>query len=241
MTELVYYADAYLDTLTTTVTKVYEEGVVFAATIFFGRSCGVKPDQGRILVNDQVLPCLGVKRSHGDLVHIVDAPSSDFPEVGETVILEIDWQRRFAQMKMHTVLHILSAIVWQDFNTFVTGSDITPTKGKLDFDFDRNLTPEELKAIEERANSIIKEGHETSATTISLEEAVNTPGLIRTKDNILPKGLQEVRIVNIGSVDVQTDGGIHVQRTDEIEPITITKHRNKGKGRRRIEVAFQHE
>ena len=235
MTEKIYFQDAYLKEETARVLAVIEEGIILDRTLFFGKACGVKTDTGYIFFGLNKSKVLSQKTIKNNVVHIIEG---EIPEINAQVKMVLDWGRRYMMMKYHTSLHIISSIIWKRFGVLATGSDITPDKAKIDFDFERNLTKDELKEVEDSINLVIEEDHKTSSFTMPLDKALQTDGIIRTKSNILPKGLQEIRIVKIGTVDQQADGGIHVKSTSEIGEVKIIKHKNKGKGRRRIEICI---
>ena len=238
MTELLFFKDPYLKETKAKVIEKLEEGVVFDKTIFFGKSCGVKPDKGKLYFNGHEAEVLSIKKSNGKFIHII---KGDCPEIFTEVNMKINWNRRYAMMKYHTALHIISTIIWKKYTVLVTGSDINVHKSTIDFEFNRNLNKEELEILENEINSVISKNHKISSEYMSIELALNTPGIIRTKSNLLPKGIKEVRLVKIGNVDLQADGGLHVQSTNEIGRIKIVKHKNKGKGRRRIEIIVEEE
>jgi len=233
MTHLKYYDDPYLKELQCTVTEVYQDGFCLDQTIVFGRSCGVKPDTGEFKALDVIYNIIGRREEGNKIIHLVEG---DVPEIGIHGTLTINWEKRLSMMQLHTTLHILSSIIWKEYDVLVTGSDITPEKAKIDFDMERNFTKEELQSLEDRTNKIIVEGHSITSGVISPEEAKKVHGFIRSKTNIIPKGITELRYTKIEDVDMQADGGIHVRSTSEVGGIKITKQKNKGKGRRRLEV-----
>ncbi len=240
MTELVYYENQYLKKLNATITQVKGNEIVLDKTIFFGRSCGVKPDRGVIIAGNQKYNIVDIKKEGDSIFHVTDNPI-DIGLVGKEAELQIEWPRRYAMMKLHTTLHIVSGLIWQKYHVLVTGSDITPEKASIYFDFDRNLSKEELEELTTEVNRVIMEDHNTYSEEMDIEEAENTPGIIRSKTNILPDGLKVVRIMNIGTVDRQADGGIHVKSTKELGKFKITKQKNKGKGNRKLEVRLLDE
>ncbi len=233
-TKPLYFDDAYLRRVKAKVLKVVERGFIPDQTIFFGKSCGVKPDTGWVRFGSTEHKVNGTRNEDGAIVHLLDSGCD--MNVGDGVELILDWEPRYRMMRLHTTLHIISALIWQEYGALVTGSDITPAKAKIDFDFDRSLTEEELEVLRSNVQDIIDKDVSTSTETMSLDEAVSTPGIIRTKRNVLPKGLKTVRIVKIGDIDRQADGGLHVRSTKELGTFRILKHKNKGRGIRRIEV-----
>ena len=158
-------------------------------------------------------------------------------EIGKQVLQKIDWDYRYQLMKHHTVLHILSAVVLQKFEANVTGGTIYIDKARLDFDlqeFNKNLA----QSLVDEVNTIILQNHEVSIQFVDRNTAERDPELIRTKVNLLPSFITEIRLVKIGDVDIQADGGLHVKKTSELSNIELVKTENKGKGRKRITVSI---
>jgi misacylated tRNA(Ala) deacylase len=157
-------------------------------------------------------------------------------QVGDDVQCEVDWDYRYKLMKHHTALHILSAVVWDETQAKVTGGTIYENKARLDFDL-IEFNKEMAAGFVEKTNQLIDEDHKVSIDFLSREEADKDPDLIRTKVNLLPKSITEIRTVKIGDVDLQADGGLHVKSTKEIGSVSLVKVENKGKGRKRISIA----
>ena len=235
MEKLLYYDDPYLTEITTKIRKVTNDGLYFEETIFYPRGGGQPSDKGIIQLNNEEIPVEGVKKTPEGILHIVKNP--EMLKEGQEVKLKIDWEHRYSLMKLHTSLHVLSAIVYKRFQKLVTGGDISPNKARLDFDLEK-LTPEIKEELEKELNQELDKGHEVTWKFIPRDEAEKIPALIRTKINLLPKEIDPIRVVQIGDIDLQADGGLHVKNTKEIGKIIIKKIENKGKGRKRIVISF---
>lgn len=237
-TRTLYYEDAYLKEVRAKVIEIIDGSLVLDQTIFYPEGGGQKDDFGTIEWDAHKIEIKKLGKSHGKLLHIPVEENLTLPQVGKTVKLKIDWNRRFAMTKIHTALHLLSAMIFEEYGVLVTGGDITPEKGKLDFDFDKNLSLEEREKIQNMVQKAIEDDLQVTSEFISREKAETIPDLIRTKVNLLPKGLIEIRTVKIGEIDYQADGGLHVKSTKELGTFKITKAKNKGKGRRRLEISL---
>ena len=141
-------------------------------------------------------------------------------------------------MRTHTAMHVLCGTIFRDFNALVTGGDMEPLRGRMDFEFE-NLHKDLVHVIEESVNAEIEKGHEVRTKILPREEAFQIPDLIRTKINLLPPAIKEVRTVEIVGLDLQADGGTHVHNTSEVGKITIPNYKSKGKINKRIYVDLQ--
>ena len=242
MTDLLYYKDAYLKELDTKVVSSNEDGVILEQTIFYPGGGGQKPDTGYITwsKNGNTLQATisNTKKVGNEILHVLNE-GSPHPEPGTETHLVLDWERRYLMMRVHTSLHLLSAVIWQEYGVQVTGGDIKPGTGKLDFDFEHRLDPETKMHIESKVQELIDADLPVSARVLPREEAFQIPDLIRTKINLLPESLKEIRVVEIEGADLQADGGLHVKHTKEIGTFKIVKSKNKGKGRKRLEIAVE--
>ena len=234
--KLLYYEDPYLKEAEAVIRKIVNEGIYLDQTIFYPRGGGQPSDKGVIIVNDKEIPIKNVRKTEQGILHEID--ETQYLEEGQKIKLKINWEHRYALMKLHTSLHVLSAIVYNKFGKLVTGGDIAPKKARLDFDLEK-ITPEIKQELEEKLNKELQKGHEVSWEFISRKEAEKIPALIRTKINLLPKEIDPIRIVKIGDIDLQADGGLHVKNTKEIGKIIIKKIENKGKGRKRVVITFE--
>ena len=234
MTELLYLDDSYLKEFAAKVIEIFsdENAVVLDRTAFYPTGGGQPCDIGEIEHDDKISKVIKVKKIDGRILHFVDG---NLPEAGTEIVGRIDWERRYKMMRTHTAMHSLSAIVWKDYKAHVTGGNIEPLAGRLDFEFEK-IDAEMTAEIEEKVNAEIKKGLEVSSEILPRAEAENIPDLIRTKINLLPPGLTEIRVVKIGDLDLQADGGTHVRNTSEIGTIKIVGYKSKGRINKRIKI-----
>ncbi len=236
-TDLLYMTDSYLREFDATVVAVDPEGsrVALDRTAFYPGGGGQPHDVGDLVVGDQVLPVRKVKRE-GDLVwHWVEGP---LPETGTPVHGRIDWERRYLLMRTHTALHILSAVVFRDYGAKVTGGNMEPGKGRMDFEFE-TLTRDLVQEIEAKVNAEITAARPVRVRILPREEAFQIPELIRTKINLLPPHITEVRVVEIEGLDLQADGGTHVANTREVGRVRIPEYKSKGRINKRIYIVVE--
>ena len=234
MTDLLFREDAYLRTATAKVVACHENGVELDRTIFYPLGGGQPGDTGTLIRANGDLTTIADTRkgSSADGVLHIPAPGVARPEIGETVALEIDWARRYALMRLHTALHIMSCVVVAP----VTGGNIAPEKGRLDFDIDINFLNAEK--IERETNAIIARGLETETVWITDEELDARPDLVKTMSVQPPRGAGRVRLLRIPGVDLQPCGGTHVRNIGEIGSIRVVRIRNEGKRNKRVEIAL---
>jgi misacylated tRNA(Ala) deacylase len=236
MTDLLYHQDSYLKTFTANVIAVDEKkhGVVLDRTAFFPGGGGQPADFGTLTVDGQTYPVKRAKRIKGEIVHLLEG-NSPLPEVGAAVRGEIDWDHRYKLMRTHTAMHILCGVIWRDYEASVTGGNMEPLKGRMDFEFE-TMRKELVETIEEAVNVEVANARPISTRILPREEAFQIPDLIRTKINLLPKFIQEVRVVEIEGLDLQADGGTHVKNTSEVGQIRVVDYKSKGKINKRIYV-----
>jgi misacylated tRNA(Ala) deacylase len=236
MTEFVFRSDSYLKTLDATVVEVTPEGAVeLDRTIFYAASGGQPNDTGRMVTGDgRVVPIVNVAHPEGDKTRIVHVPAGGAPTmaVGDTVTLELDWDKRYRLMRMHTALHLLSVA----FPFPVTGGSVGEDKGRLDFDMPE--VPDDLPALEARLNEMVAGNHAVTSEWITDAEMAANPGLIKTMKVKPPMGQGRVRLIRIGDVDLQPCGGTHVANTSEIGPLKLGKIEKKGAQNRRVALLF---
>ncbi|MCB2179775.1 alanyl-tRNA editing protein [bacterium] len=239
MTELLYQTDSYLKHFSAIVTAVNADlhGVVLDQTAFYPGGGGQAFDSGTLTYNGQTAPMLRIKRVEGKLLHLLDE-SAALPEVGVEVTGDLDWDRRYKLMRTHTAMHILCGVVFRDYGAQVTGGNMEPLRGRMDFEFE-SLHQELIADIEAAINVEVQTARPLSVRILPREEAFQIPDLIRTKINLLPEGITEVRVVEIEGLDLQADGGTHVHNTSEVGKITITEYKSKGKINKRIYVQLE--
>jgi misacylated tRNA(Ala) deacylase len=236
MTDQLFQTDSYLKEFEATVLAVNsdESSVSLDRTAFFPGGGGQPNDVGWLLVGGRTLTVTRVKR-HGDLVwHWLDG---ELPEVSASVTGRIDWDRRYRLMRTHTALHVLCGVVWRDYGALVTGGNMQPLSGRMDFEFER-LRGELVREIEDKVNVEVEEGREIRINILPRAEAFQIPDLIRTKINLLPKSITEVRTVEIVGLDLQADGGTHVANTREVGHVRVVDYKSKGRINKRIHIGL---
>ena len=234
MTELLYIEDSYMRSFTATVVSAGDGVVYLDATAFYPGGGGQPNDIGSLSAANTVWQVTKVKRVQGKIGHFVEGPA---PEPGTVVQGEIDWDRRYQLMRTHTAMHILCGVIWRDYQASVTGGDMQPLKGRMDFEFE-TMRRELVDEIENAVNAEVAAAREVSVAVLPREEAFQIPDLIRTKINLLPKGIKEVRTIEIAGLDLQADGGTHVTNTSEVGEIHIADYKSKGKINKRIYVTL---
>jgi len=230
MTELLYQTDSYLKEFEAVVTAVIpdEKAVALDRTAFYPGGGGQPNDVGMLAG----LNVLKVRKAGDDVLHILDG---DLPAVGTRVHGVINWDRRYQLMRTHTAMHILCGCVFRDYGAQVTGGDMEPLKGRMDFEFER-LQKELVTVIETAINREVQAGRDVRVKILPRAEAFQIPDLIRTKINLLPEGIQQVRTVEIVGLDLQADGGTHVKNTSEVGQIRVVDYKSKGAINKRIYV-----
>ncbi|MFQ6014433.1 MAG: alanyl-tRNA editing protein [Anaerolineae bacterium] len=237
MTEHLYQMDSYLKEFEAVVTAVSEEdgAVILDRTAFYPGGGGQPCDTGTLTVGSTVLPVTRTRKRGDDVLHFIDG---DLPAVGAKVIGHLDWDHRYKLMRIHTALHILCGVIWRDYGASVTGGNMEPLQARMDFEFER-MQKELVKEIEEKINREVKAAREVRVAILPREEAFQIPDLIRTKINLLPESIREVRTVEIVGLDLQADGGTHVANTSEVGPIRITNYKSKGRINKRLRIALE--
>ena len=226
MTEKLFWKDAYIREFDARVESVDENGVRLDKTAFNPRGGGLVSDTGQL---DGVAVAEVVKRGE-EIYHVLGGGAA--LKQGEGVHGVLDWEKRHRVMRSHTTAHILSAIVNRETGALITGNQIAPYESRIDFSleaFDRERFGGYVKAANEAAAS----GAEVRSFFMKREEVLTTPGLVKLAD-ALPPAVETLRIVQIGEIDTQADGGVHVKNTSEIGEIVVNKIENKGKSNRRL-------
>ncbi|RIK41959.1 MAG: Ala-tRNA(Pro) hydrolase [Chloroflexi bacterium] len=237
MTELLYLDDSYLAAFDAIVTAVEPDGVVLLDRSAFYPTGGGQPhDLGALVAGSQRLPVLNVTKRGADTLHQID-PACGLPQVGAPIRGEIDWERRYTLMRMHSALHVLCGVVFREFGALVTGGNMGVDKARMDFELE-DLSAERVAHIEAVANAVIASGRPIRWRSLPRDEAFQIPDLIRTKINLLPAHITEVRVVEIEGLDLQADGGTHVHNTREIGGLQVVGTRSKGRINKRLEIAL---
>jgi len=234
MTELLFRSDAYATTATAKVTAFGEKGVVLDRTLFYPLGGGQPGDTGSLVrPNGERLRVVDTRKGEeaGSVLHLL-GPGSPPLELGEELTLELDWARRYPLMRLHTALHLLSCVVVAP----VSGGNIAPDRGRLDFDID--MSQLDAAKIERETNALIARAVDTTTVWISDEELDAKPELVKTMSVQPPRGAGRVRLLHIPDIDLQPCGGTHVRNIGEIHGIRVLGLRNVGKRNKRVEIAL---
>jgi misacylated tRNA(Ala) deacylase len=236
MTALLFQTDSYLQEFTATVVAVNadEGAVALDHTAFYPGGGGQPHDLGQVRIQGQLLPVTRVKQQSGQVWHWLDG---ELPAVGTSVTGHLDWERRYKLMRTHTALHVLCGVVWRDYGALVTGGNMEPLQGRMDFEFE-TLRRELVQEIEAKINAEVTQGREVRVNLLPREAALQIPDLIRTKINLLPAGIMQVRTVEIVGLDLQADGGTHVANTREVGQIRVVNYQSKGQINKRLHIAL---
>jgi misacylated tRNA(Ala) deacylase len=239
MTELLYHTDAYLQEFDASVLTVLadERAVVLDRTAFYPGGGGQPCDFGSLVVNGVVYVVDKVKKQGDDILHFLGG-ASPLPAVGSASHGTLDWVRRHKLMRTHTALHVLCGTVFRDYGALVTGGDMDPLKGRMDFEFE-TMRGDLVREIELAVNKEVAEAREIRVNILPREEAFQIPDLIRTKINLLPEGISHVRTIEIVGLDLQADGGTHVRNTNEVGKIRVVDYKSKGAINKRIYIEIE--
>ena len=235
MSENICYTDAYAREVAATVVDVDAESsaVLLDRTVFYPGGGGQPPDTGELIGEDgRSWPVTAAKKRGDDIWHVVEG---GLPTAGTRATARIDWERRHRLMRTHSALHVLCGVVWRDHQASVTGGNMEPLSGRMDFEF-KTMSGELVGEIEKRVNEEIAADREIRVKLLPREEAFAIPDLIRTKINLLPDGITEVRTIEIVGLDLQADGGTHVAHTGEIGRVKVTGYESKGRINKRIRI-----
>jgi len=234
MTRLLYQTDSYLKQCDAQITMVHTEqnAVALGVTPFYPGGGGQPCDLGSMAYSGMELPVSRIWREGENIWHQLEGA---IPPPGTCVVVRVDWARRYALMRTHTALHILCGVVWRDYHALVTGGNMEPGQGRLDFEFE-SLHQELVAEIERKINEEVRASREIRVQILPREEAFHIPDLIRTKINLLPEGITTVRTVEIVGLDLQADGGTHVANTLEVGALRIPGYQSKGRINKRIRL-----
>ncbi len=236
MGENLYSTDSYAREVVGTVLDAdsADRRVLLDRTVFYPGGGGQPPDTGKLWLGDDAIEVHKATSESGRVWHWVEGA---LPPVGSDVRAELDWDRRYKIMRTHTALHALCGVVWERYQSPVTGGNMKEGEGRLDFELP-DWDAAHKFPMEEELNAQLAKALEVTVSFLPREEADLDPSLIRTKVSLLPKELAEVRVIDIVGLDRQADGGTHVHRTDEVGRVQITKVESKGKAFRRIRLAL---
>jgi misacylated tRNA(Ala) deacylase len=231
------YTDAYARETDAVVVEVDPDAhaVLLDRTVFYPGGGGQPADSGQLVgESGGSWRIIGAKKRADDIWHTV-AEGEELPAVETQVTVEIDWDRRHRLMRTHSALHVLCGVVWRDHGASVTGGNMEPLSGRMDFEFE-TMSGDLVDEIEKRVNLEIEADREIRVSILPREEAFAIPDLIRTKINLLPEGISEIRTIEIVGLDLQADGGTHVGHTSEIGRVRVTGYESKGRINKRIRI-----
>lgn len=239
MTDLLYQTDSYLRSFAARVTSVDPDnrGLGLDCTAFYPGGGGQPADSGSLDIDGTVYPVIRAKKIGDQVFHYI---GGDLPLPGSGVQVQgvINWDRRYQLMRTHTAMHILCGVIFRDYGASVTGGDMDPLQGRMDFEFE-TLQRELVDSIQSAINHEVANAHEVRVKILPRQQAFQIPDLIRTKINLLPEGIQQVRVVEIVGLDLQADGGTHVANTSEVGFIRVVDYKSKGKINKRIYVEIE--
>ena len=237
MSENICYSDAYARSVDAVVvdTDPDARAVLLDRTVFYPGGGGQPADTGRLVASaGGSWTVTGAKKRGEDVWHTI-AEGEEVPAVDTQVVVELDWDRRHKLMRTHSALHVLCGVVWRDHGASVTGGNMEPLSGRMDFEFE-TMSADLVDEIEKRVNEEIAAGREIKVDVLPRDEAFAIPDLVRTKINLLPEGIEEVRTIEIVGLDLQADGGTHVANTREIGAVKVTGYESKGRINKRIRI-----
>ncbi|MGH9062923.1 MAG: alanyl-tRNA editing protein [Acidimicrobiales bacterium] len=230
MTELLHLRDAYLRACTATVTAAAGRAVALDRTVFYPTGGGQPHDTGLL----GGVPVVDVEKDGDDVWHTLGG-EGPLPAAGDAVRCELDWERRHLLMRTHTALHVLCGVIWNEWGRAVTGGNMEPLSARMDFEFDP--LPEGFgPKVEDLVNAELAASRPVEVSFLPRGAAVADAALVRTKVNLVPESVDQVRVVDIVGLDRQADGGTHVRRTDEVGRIRVVKTESKGRANKRIRI-----
>jgi len=249
MTSLLYQTDSYMQSFNATVIGIDEDNhaVILDQSAFYPGGGGQPADSGTLSITRtqdgkevDPPPILRVKRARkigDDVAHYLEG-DVPLPGINSIVHGQIDWDRRYQLMRTHTAMHILCGVIFRSYGASVTGGDMDPLAGRMDFEFE-TMHKDLVQAIETAINQEVTNARTVRVEILPREVAFQIPDLIRTKINLLPEGIQQVRVVEIQGLDLQADGGTHVKNTAEVGRIRVVDYKSKGKINKRIYVEIE--
>jgi len=239
--EQLCYTDAYARRVEARVASVDDSGeaplVVLDRTVFYPGGGGQPSDRGLLLraSDGRSWTVRAARKAGGDIVHELEPADGGPSDRDDVLTVDLDWDRRFALMRTHTALHALCGVVWRDYGALVTGGNMEPGAGRMDFEFER-MSGDLVDAIEATVNAELAAHRDVRVDVLPREQAFAIPDLIRTKINLLPEGISEIRTIEIVGLDLQADGGTHVANTSEVGGIRVTGYESKGRINKRIRL-----
>jgi misacylated tRNA(Ala) deacylase len=235
-TRELFLEDSYTKEFEARVVKLGGREVILDRSAFYPGGGGQPPDKGSLGIGPVGASVVDVRREGGNIVHVLERA---IPDTVQDLRGSLDWERRFAHMRYHTALHVLSGVIWRNFEAKVTGGQMRTDRARMDFSFPGEWTAEVVSEIEHLTNGAIAEERRVRVYELERGEALTNPDLIRTQVNLVPERVETVRIVEIDGIDTQADGGTHVANTREVGEMEITGHKSKGRQNKRIEFVLR--
>ena len=240
MTAELFSRDSYIKEFEARVQRLAGREVVLERSAFYPGGGGQPPDKGTLVVGPVRASVVDVRREKGgagsEIVHVLDNP---IPETVRDLRGELDWERRYAHMRHHTALHVLSGIIWRNYEAKVTGGQMRTDRARMDFSFPGEWTTDIVGEIELLTNEALASARPVKVYELAREEVLKNPDLIRTQVNLVPERVRMIRIVEIENLDTQADGGTHVANTREVGEMELTGHKSKGRQNKRIEFVLR--
>jgi len=234
MTEKVFYQDSYQKTHRSEVVEVLDQGVVLAETIFYPLGGGQPGDTGGLQINGREYHVVDTRFAEDrvKIIHFLEEEELGAIHSGDTVDMEIDWERRHRLMRMHSSMHLVCSLI----SAQATGGAVGETESRLDFDLQGQVVDKERLTAD--LNALVAKAIPVSIGSITDAELEQNPGLVRTMSVQPPRGHGTVRTISIENTDFQPCGGTHVRNTAEIGELLVTGLKNKGKQNKRISLAL---
>jgi misacylated tRNA(Ala) deacylase len=235
MTEELFSGDSYLREFEARVVRLDGREVTLNRSAFYPGGGGQPADKGSLGIGPVRADVVDVRRESGNVIHVLDKA---IPDTVRDLEGKLDWERRYAHMRYHTALHVLSGVIWRNFEAKVTGGQMRTDRARMDFSFPKEWTADVVGEIERLTNEALAEERPVKVYELERGEALADPELIRTKVNLIPERVKQIRIVEIEGLDTQADGGTHVANTREVGEMGITGHKSKGRQNKRIEFVL---
>jgi misacylated tRNA(Ala) deacylase len=236
MTENLFLKDPYEKKFEARVVKLEGREVVLDRSAFYPGGGGQPADKGSLGIGPVKANVVDARREGTNIVHVLDKA---IPDTVRDLNGTLDWERRYAHMRYHTALHVLSGVIWRYFGAKVTGGQMRADRARMDFSFPGEWTADVVGEIERLTNEALAEERPVRVYELEREEALANPDLIRTQVNLVPERVRRIRIVEIEGLDTQADGGTHVANTREVGKMGITGHKSKGRQNKRIEFVLR--
>jgi len=236
MTEELFTGDSYTREFEARVVKLEGREVILDRTAFYPGGGGQPADKGSLGIGPVRADVVDARRESGHVVHVL---ATAIPDTVRDLKGTLNWERRYAHMRYHTALHVLSGVIWRNFDAKVTGGQMRTDRARMDFSFPVEWTADVVGEIERLTNEAIAEDRPVKVYELERDEALADPDLIRTQVNLVPERVKRIRIVEIEGLDTQADGGTHVANTREVGEMGITGHKSKGRQNKRIEFVLR--